>query len=455
MSGGSCSAVIRPICGNVTSTNLSVRRAWGAFTGDAGWRAVAWPGLFALFALALLVFDHLQNRIGHLVFWLCVALIAAVFGWLVETARRQSGRLAQEHKRALQDAVTGLPNKAALYLDLRSVMAGSQEAQTMVVFELDGLQAMYDENGEAAGNRFVAGLALRFLQEAIAVGGNAYRIAMDRFVVIAPTEARISGEFLISRSGSPDSETAFALVGRAYGEVTVPAETQDADTAMQLAGQRVTAFKQGQQRSARRQAHAVLMAVLAARRPDLREHLRTVAFRALSVSRRLGLDRGTIDDIFLAAELHDIGLLTVPETVLEKETALDPAEIALIRNHPAAGARIVASASELISVAEMIAAVSERFDGSGHPDGLVADQIPIGSRILRVCVAYAAMTAERPYRPARTTEEAVGELRRGSGSDYDPVVVEALAADLAEETGTAERPLRAPETPVAAAQPAP
>jgi GGDEF domain-containing protein len=394
---------------------------------------VAWPTAFAIAALLLLVFDHLQGNIDHLVFWLCVGLITSVFIWLVETARRQFERLETVHRSAFQDRVTGLPNRDALVVDLTRTTSAPAEPYTLVVFDLDGLQALYDENGEAAGDRFVAGLALRFLEDTVAVGGSAYRLAMHRFAVLAPSRTQISGEFLVSRSALPESDASHSLLGRAYGEVVIPEEAGDADLAMQLAGQRLTSSRQSQQRSARRQAHAVLMAVLAARRPDLREHLRTVAFRALSVSRRIGLDRGAIDDIFLAAELHDIGLLTVPESVLEKETSLDPAEIALIRNHPSAGARIVASAPELACVAEMISAVSERYDGSGYPDGLVAEQIPVGARILRVCIAYAALTAERPYRQARSREEALEELRAGAGTDYDPVVVEALAADLTEE----------------------
>jgi HD-GYP domain-containing protein (c-di-GMP phosphodiesterase class II) len=417
----------------VTSLQLSSKGIWSAFTGPEGWRSILWPGVFAVAALALLVFDHVQQRIGPLIFWLCVALIGTVFVWLMETARRQSQDLALEHRRALQDPVTGLPNRVALTTDLEAMLAKPERRDTLVLFELDGLQALYDEIGEADGNQFIAGLAFRFLEEASAAGGSAYRIDSHRFAVVAPSRARISGEFLISRSGAPDPQSPECLVGRAYGEVSMPEEADDADSALQLAGQRVSAFKQGQQRSARRQAHAVLMAVLAARRPDLREHLRTVAFRALSVSRRLDLDRGTIDDIFLAAELHDIGLLAVPETVLEKTTPLEPDEIALIRNHPEAGARIVGAASELSSVAEMIVAVSERYDGSGHPKGLRGEEIPIGARILRVCVAFAAITAERPYRVARGPEEALEELRREAGSHYDPAVVAALAADIEEE----------------------
>ncbi len=431
----------------MTPIAFSARRAWDTFTGPDGWRAVTWPGVFAFAALLLLVFDHLQGSIDHEVFWLCVGLIASVFVWLVETARRQSSRLEAEHRRALKDAVTQLPNRAALFADLERLLAAPDQHHTLVLFELDGLQALYDENGEAAGNSFVSGLGLRFVQEAIGAGGCAYRVAMHRFAVLAPSRALLSGEFLLSRSGVADPQTSHCLVGRCYGEVNLPSEAEDPVSALQLAGQRVTAHKQGQQRSARRQAHAVLMAVLAARRPDLREHLRTVAFRALSVSRGMGLDRSTIDDIFLAAELHDIGLLTVPESVLEKESSLEPAEIALIRNHPTAGARIVAAAAELTSVAEMISAVSERFDGSGYPDGLMGDQIPIGARVLRVCVAFAALTAERPYREAKSLEQALAELRAGAGTDYDPLVVEALAADLAEENAETVSPAAAEVAP--------
>ena len=113
---------------------------------------------------------------------------------------------------------------------------------------------------------------------------------------------------------------------------------------MQIAGQRLTAHNQRQHRSARRQAHAVLMAVLGARRPELREHLRVVVYRAIALGRRLGLSREEMDDVALAAELQDVGLLAVPEAVLEKRTALSPEEAAMIRNRPVAGEQIIGSA---------------------------------------------------------------------------------------------------------------
>jgi HD-GYP domain-containing protein (c-di-GMP phosphodiesterase class II) len=442
----------------VTPNSKSARAAWAAFTGPEGSRAAALPGAFSVIALALLVYDHLQQRIPPLVFWLCVLLIACVFVWLVETARRQNKVLVVEQERATRDRVTGLPNREELLVDLRRPTS-SPGRQTLIVVELEGLQTYYDAFGEGVANRFVAEIAGRFLDSVWTVGGAVYRIDVQRFAVLVPAESHINGEFLLSRIGLLEVE---GLIGRAYGEIVLSAELGDPEAALQQAGQSVSAYKQRHQRSARRQAHAVLMAVLASRRPDLREHLRTVAFRAISISRRLGLDEATIDDVFLAAELQDIGLLTVPESVLEKESALNPAEVKLIRNHPVAGAKIASAAPGLSSVAATIAAVSERFDGSGYPEGLSGEDIPVGARIIRVCVAFAAMTSKRPYRRPSSQGEALAELQNGAGSEFDPRVVEALAADLAEEgTFATESPAASPAPPaadplaVAPAQPAP
>jgi GGDEF domain-containing protein len=403
--------------------------------GPGGWRAVAWPAVFAVAALALLIYDHLQQRITHLVFWLCVGLIGCVFGWLVETARRQSMALAGERQRKLRDPVTGLPTRAALLADLAWTISVQRERRTLVVLELEGLQAYYDGFGATMGDSLVAQISGRLLDAATQLGGSAYRIDPIRFAAVVPADGRTFGEILLTAVSSlPDEHASELLIGRSYGEISIPDGAQDPELALQIAGQHVAENKQRQQRSVRRQAHAVLMAVLNARRPELREHLRSIAYRSISLSRRLGMDDQAIDDIFLASELQDIGLLAVPESVLEKKGPLDADEAALIRTHPVAGERIVASAPGLASVAALVRTASERFDGSGYPDGLAGEEIPLGSRIIAVCVAFSAMTSARPYQAARSEEDVLAELRRCAGSQFDPVVVDALVAELAEES---------------------
>jgi response regulator RpfG family c-di-GMP phosphodiesterase len=175
-----------------------------------------------------------------------------------------------------------------------------------------------------------------------------------------------------------------------------------------------------------------LIAALTARHPELRDALRVVAYRSISLARRLAMSAEEIDDVALAAELQDIGMLAVPEAVLSKE-ALDEAERAIVRSHTAEGARIVAAAPGLTSVARLVRSSAEHFDGSGYPDGLAGESIPLGSRVISVAVAFAAMTERRPYRDPVGPGEALAELRRNSGRQFDPRVVEALAVDLAEE----------------------
>jgi HD-GYP domain-containing protein (c-di-GMP phosphodiesterase class II) len=234
------------------------------------------------------------------------------------------------------------------------------------------------------------------------------------------------------RTQDPDG-----AISRSYGEAAIPGEASDPESAFQIAGQRLTAHRQRQQRSARRQAHAVLVAALSARRPELRDHLRAVAYRAISLARRLGVGTEEIDDVALAAELQDVGLLAVPESVLEKPSALSPAEKAMVDSHTVEGERIIAAAPGLASVARLVRSSSERFDGHGFPDGRAGEAIPLGARIIAVAVAFAALTAQRPYRPALNTTEALAELQRCAGTQFDPRVVAALAQDITEETAPA------------------
>ena len=122
-------------------------------------------------------------------------------------------------------------------------------------------------------------------------------------------------------------------------------------------------------------------------------------------------------------------MLAVPEAVLHKRGTLEPEEWAMIRRHPVVGERILAAAPALAPVARLVRSSYERFDGSGYPDELVGEDIPLGSRVIAVCVAYDAMTSERPYREALPAATAFDELRKCAGLQFDPMVVAAFCAE--------------------------
>jgi GGDEF domain-containing protein len=416
------------------SRNWSRRCRWDRTIRSLRWKSVIGPAVFALLAIALLVYDHLNQRVSDLVFWLTLGLIVAVFGRMINTVRSQSDVLEEHSRKTLSDRVTGLQNGRKLRADIEAVLAAPDHRYVLVLFELDGLQAYNDRNGYQAGDELLRRFAADLINAVQPLGGAAYRSDGGRLAVLAPAGERHLGEIVLAATASLREDKDGELIARTYGETSIPEEADEADLAFRIAGQRLAAHKQRQHRSARRQAHAVLMAALSARRPDLRDGLRVGAYRAIALARRVGLDRDAIDDVALATELQDIGLLAIPESVLEKEAALDEIERAMIRSHSVEGERIVGAAPGLAPVAQLIRSSAEHFDGSGYPDGLVGEAIPIGARIIAVSVAFAAMTSPRPYRQALTVQEALRELRRCAGTQFDPRVVEGLAEDLAEET---------------------
>jgi HD-GYP domain-containing protein (c-di-GMP phosphodiesterase class II) len=130
-----------------------------------------------------------------------------------------------------------------------------------------------------------------------------------------------------------------------------------------------------------------------------------------------------IDALRHAAELHDIGKVAIPDAILNKPGPLDEKEWEFVRRHTLIGQRIVSAAAGLRPAGEVVRSSHERWDGKGYPDGLAGEQIPLGARIVAVCDAYHAMTADRVYRRAMSHEDAMAELQRCAGTQFDPEVV--------------------------------
>jgi diguanylate cyclase (GGDEF)-like protein/PAS domain S-box-containing protein len=164
--------------------------------------------------------------------------------------------------------------------------------------------------------------------------------------------------------------------------------------------------------------------------PEVQEHITTVADLCAAVATRLGLDDAGVLRCRLAGLLHDVGKVAVPDAILRKPGPLTPSEWETMRTHPAHSETIVLGFDDLRELAPIVRHHHERFDGEGYPDRLNGEAIPLESRILAATDTYSAIIAQRPYSAARTPEEAVAELRRVSGSQLDPRVVNSLLAHL-------------------------
>ena len=156
------------------------------------------------------------------------------------------------------------------------------------------------------------------------------------------------------------------------------------------------------------------------------------------IAERLGLPAHEVKLHPLAAELHDVGKTAIPDAILNKPGPLDDDEWEFMRRHTVIGERIILAAPSLAPTAELVRSSHERFDGTGYPDALRGEEIPLGASIIAVCDAFDAMVSERPYRDAMSPADALVELRRCAGTQFDPGVVEAFCA-VAEESDTAGR----------------
>ena len=160
-------------------------------------------------------------------------------------------------------------------------------------------------------------------------------------------------------------------------------------------------------------------------------HSRDVVSLVLAVCDRLGLDARDRREAEFAALLHDVGKIKIPAEIINKPGPLDDEERALINTHTVEGERMLTQVGGILgNVGHVVRSCHEDWDGSGYPDGLASEEIPLAARIVRCCDAFSAMTTDRPYRKARSVEEALDELRRCAGTDFDPRVVEALADSL-------------------------
>ena len=176
---------------------------------------------------------------------------------------------------------------------------------------------------------------------------------------------------------------------------------------------------------------AVLSGAMEAKDEYTAEHENGVADLSIRVAARLDVEPREQQTIRYAALLHDIGKIAVPTEILNKQGALDDDQWAVMRRHSIVGAELLARIPFFAEVHPLVRSAHEHWDGGGYPDGLAETSIPLGARIILACDALSAMTTDRPYRRRRPLSEALRELQRCSGSQFDPAVIDALVAELA------------------------
>jgi two-component system cell cycle response regulator len=404
-----------------------------------GWPVVIVPYTCSLVALGLLMRDQLAP-LGEAALVLSFATLTLVTVRMAVGYLEHQRLLSDSRREALTDALTGLRNRRSLMEDLEVLIAeaSAEDDRALVLFDLDGFKLYNDTFGHPAGDVLLARLGRR-LREAVCAHGRVYRLGGDEFcALVRPGPLGIEPIVAAAVAALSEHGDAFEVVP-SHGTVAIPGDTAQATEALQLADRRMYAQKGGRRSSPGRQSRDVLLRALLEREPQLHAHLRDVADLALTVGRVYGMAPEELDELARAAELHDVGKVAIPDAILSKRGPLDEAEWSFMRRHTVIGERILGAAPALRPVARLVRSSHEHWDGSGYPDGLLGEEIPLGARIVAVCDAFHAITSDRAYAAAESTDAALSELRRCAGTQFDPGIVAAFCALFSESTPAAAR----------------
>jgi len=391
-------------------------------------RIATMPLFFASIALGVVIFDHF-HRVNIVSLSTASAALAVAITRMTIVFRQNIGMIGSTHQEAMTDSLTGLGNRRRLMRELEEACekATLDEPLAVIIFDLNGFKQYNDTFGHPAGDALLARLG-RSLEMAI-VGGCAYRLGGDEFCVLVSCR-NDSAEAITNRLIPALSERGEGFtIGTAAGWSVVPSEETTPSAALRRADVRMYENKNmGRVPGNGRLADNVLLTALGRTGNNLQPHHTGVAALAEKLCNKLELSPIESQLVGLAAELHDVGKEAVPDEVLSKPGPLDEDEKAFIRQHTIIGQRIVGVSPALNYVAQLVRSSHESIDGTGYPDGLHGDQIPLGARVVAVCDAFGAMVSERPYRDAMSVEEAIAELRRCSGTQFDAGVVEAFTS---------------------------
>jgi diguanylate cyclase (GGDEF)-like protein len=404
---------------------------------------------FALMTSAALMLVVMWQRSPYLSLVLVGPLLA------IAMYQRSTFAAIKAMRLALTDPLTGLGNHRHFHERLQRELAGAEEDGTtlaLCLVDIDDFKTVNDTYGHPTGDRVLSQVASRLRQ-----GGESFRLGGDEFAVLLPglddRSAIAVARSIVERVGAAQIEQVGGVTVSA-GVASFPIQGVGRDELIRLADSalywakedgknRARVYEQTEEielkqlqqlaespdRAARYRAAASLAKAVDARDAYTGSHSERVSELAARIARRLELDANDIELTRLAASLHDLGKLAIPEEILRKPSALNESEQLVLQRHPQIGYRMLDSLG-VEPIAEWVLHHHERWDGDGYPDRLRGEEIPLGARIIFVADAYDAMTSERVYRKPLSPREALDELQACSGSQFDPAIVEAFALEL-------------------------
>jgi diguanylate cyclase (GGDEF)-like protein/putative nucleotidyltransferase with HDIG domain len=371
----------------------------------------------------------------------CLGSTAVMCAWQAQNHDQQRERLTEVSR---TDPLTACLNRRGFG---ERVKAELDEALrrgrpvAIVLLDLDNFKGVNDVEGHAAGDELLCWV-VEEIRHAVRPADAVGRLGGDEFAILAPGASYENAQEIARRA----CERLSKRIGATSGIACFPTDGMERDELYRQADTRLYQAKHGGAAALGAGKRELSWAAALARAVDARmavpvEHSSRVAEYAAGIAEQLGWTGQDLEDLRIAAMLHDVGKVPVPDRILQKPGPLDPAEYEEVKKHPATGADMVSRVDGVAVVSPWIRHSHENFDGSGYPQGLRGEEIPLASRILLVADAFDAMTSDRPYRAALSFEAALDQLRRNAGRQFDPRCVEAFEVYLSsrDEAVTAEK----------------
>jgi diguanylate cyclase (GGDEF)-like protein len=290
---------------------------------------------------------------------------------------------------------------------------------------VNGLKLVNDAFGHAAGDKLLTRVA-QILKDCCRKEDVIARLGGDEFAIFLPRTSFKVTSIIIDRikAACRNASQDPVQLSIALGAVTKESSSQSIQEIQREAEERMYRSKLLESKSLRASIISSLKRTLFEKSHETEEHTNRLQRVALKIGHALGLSEGELNDLSLLSTLHDIGKIAIPEGIIAKPAQLSTEEWDLIWKHPEIGYRIAAATPELVPIAEAILAHHEWWDGTGYPRGLKGEEIPLLSRIISIVDAFDVMIFGRPYKEHITQEQALIELKKQGGIQFDPHLIE-------------------------------
>jgi diguanylate cyclase (GGDEF)-like protein/PAS domain S-box-containing protein len=340
----------------------------------------------------------------------------------VTERKKQDDRLRHM---TMHDQLTGIYNRTYFEDSLMRLNNNHQRPVTLISVDMDGLKLINDTLGHDQGDNLLQ-YCSQVLARALRSSDILARVGGDEFAIILPQTDLEAGEKVVQRIeeelAAYNQHEARLPLSVSIG-VACALDDEDLEQVYNRADDQMYRNKLYKGTGARAQILDVLMAALEERDYLTHGHANRLLELCLKMGQHLGVSSEQRGNLALLSKVHDLGKVGIPDHILFKPGPLSPQEWEVMRLHPEKGYRIAVASPDLVGIAELILKHHERWDGSGYPLGLKGLEIPLECRIMAIVDSFDAMTNDRPYSKARSDVEAVAEIRRCAGTQFDPELV--------------------------------